>query len=77
MSRINRLEEVFEEQNIYNRNIAQHLDVAESTVSRWVNNKQQPSINVFNQIAEYLRVDIRDLFHPSDWSESKVESFEK
>jgi putative transcriptional regulator len=77
MSKINRLEEVFEEQNIYNRNIAQYLNVAESTVSRWVHNKQQPDLHKLNLIAEFLRVDIRDLLHPSDWSKSKVGRFVK
>lgn len=31
-----------------------------------VNNKQQPTLNTLNNIAEYLRVDIRDLLEPSN-----------
>lgn len=77
MKRINRLEEVFIEKNVYNRTIAQYLKVAESTVSRWVHNKQQPDLHKLNLIAEYLRVDIRDLLHPSDWSKSKVVPFKQ
>lgn len=75
MKCINRLKEVFIEEDIYNRTIAQYLGVSESTVSRWVHNKQQPNLHKLNLIAEYLRVDIRDLLYPSDWSKSKVEPF--
>ena len=75
MKRINRLEEVFAEKGIYNRTIAQYLRVSETTVSRWVHNKQQPGLNKLNLIAEYLRVDIRELLSPSDWSKSKVVPF--
>ncbi|MBX2977587.1 MAG: helix-turn-helix transcriptional regulator [Ignavibacteriaceae bacterium] len=77
MKKINRLEEVFTERGIYNRTIAQYLRVSESTVSRWVHNKQQPDLHKLYLIAEYLRVDIRDLLFPSDWTESKAMTFEK
>ncbi len=73
--RLNRLAEVFEELGVKNDDIVKFLDVKKETVSRWVNNHQQPSIITFAQIAEYLRVDIRDLFHPSDWSSSQIEPF--
>lgn len=75
MKKINRLEEVFTEKGIYNRTIAQYLGVSESTVSRWVHNKQQPDLQKLYLIAEYLRVDIRELLHPSDWSKSRVVPF--
>lgn len=73
MTKINRLAEVFAEKDIYNREIAKLLDKSEQTISRWVNNHRQPSVDHLNQIAEYLRVDIRELLHPSDWSQIEVE----
>lgn len=33
-----------------------------------MNNNQQPSIEHLNKIAEFLRMDIRDLLNLSDWS---------
>lgn len=75
MSNINRLVEIFSEKKIYNREIAEFIGKSESTVSLWVNNRRQPLIEDLHKIAEYLRVDIRDLFHPSDWSNSKVAPF--
>ncbi|SDG83248.1 Cro/C1-type HTH DNA-binding domain-containing protein [Pedobacter terrae] len=70
---INRLAEVFKEKDVYNRDIAKHLNKSEETVSRWVNNHRQPSLNDLDDIANYLKVDIRDLLYPSDWSHNKVE----
>jgi transcriptional regulator with XRE-family HTH domain len=67
MSRINRLEEVFKEKEVYNRDIAKCLNKSEGTISRWVNNHRQPSLEELNKIAEFLKVDIRYLLNPSDW----------
>ncbi len=77
MKNINRLAEVFKEKDVYNRDIAKQLNKSEETISRWVNNHRQPSLNDLDEIANYLKVDIRDLLHPSDWSDSKVEGFKK
>lgn len=73
MKKINRLSEVLEKHNLYNRDIAKYLNKSEETISRWVNNHRQPSLTDLYKIAEYLRIDIRDLLYPSDWSNSKVE----
>ncbi|RQO73760.1 XRE family transcriptional regulator [Pedobacter sp. KBW01] len=75
MRDINRLAEVFKEKDVYNRDIAKHLNKSEETVSRWVNNHRQPSVNDLNEIAEFLRVDIRELLYPSDWSSSQIKGF--
>ena len=74
---INRIGEVLREKKAGNKDLVTFLGVKKETVSRWVNNKQQPSLTTLNEIAEFLRVDIRDLLNPSDWSNSKVEAFEK
>lgn len=64
---INRLAEAFIEHGTTNIEIAKLFNVSVSTVSRWVNNKQQPDILKFYKIAEYLKMDIRDLFYPTTW----------
>ena len=74
---INRIGEVLKEKKAGNKDLVKFLDVKKSTVSRWVNNKQQPTLGTLNKIAEFLRVDIRELLHKSDWSESKMEEFKK
>jgi putative transcriptional regulator len=59
---INRIRVVLAEQNRTNKWLAEQLKVSEITVSRWVNNTQQPAVEIFLQIAQVLKVDIRDLF---------------
>jgi len=59
---INRIRVVLAEQNRTNKWLAEQLKVSEITVSRWVNNTQQPAVEIFVDIAEILKVDIRDLF---------------
>lgn len=68
MRDINRLADVFKEKDVYNRDIAKHLNKSEETISRWVNNHRQPSLIDLDEIAKYLKVDIRDLLNPSDLS---------
>lgn len=67
MIKINRLKEVFIKHDISNQIIVELFNVSESTVSRWVNNKQQPDLLKFYKIAEYLKIDIRDLFYSTKW----------
>ncbi|RFM29115.1 helix-turn-helix transcriptional regulator [Deminuibacter soli] len=62
---INRIRVVLAEQNRTNKWLAEKLGVGEVTVSRWVNNLQQPRVEVFVEIADLLKVDIRDLFEPT------------
>jgi DNA-binding XRE family transcriptional regulator len=59
---INRIRVVLAEKNITNKWLAEQLGVSEITVSRWVNNTQQPAVEIFVDIADLLKVDIRDLF---------------
>lgn len=69
--KINRIAEVLEEKGMKNNHLVMHLEVKKETVSRWVNNKQQPTLNTLNEIAKYLKVDIRELLHPSQWMREK------
>jgi len=71
MSDTNRLDEVFTKRKITNRVIAKYLKKSEGTISKWRNNKRQPSVHELNKIAELLREDIRNLLYKSDWSECK------
>jgi len=68
MKKINRLGEVLEEKGIYNREIAKYLNKSEETISRWIHNHRQPSVTDLYAIAEYLKIDIRSLLHPTEWT---------
>ncbi|MDM1295885.1 MULTISPECIES: helix-turn-helix transcriptional regulator [Sphingobacterium] len=69
--KINRISEVLEEKGVKNNDLVEHLKVKKETVSRWVNNKQQPTLNTLNDIAKFLDVDIRDLLYKSEWAKSE------
>ena len=60
-----RLKEVLSEQGRTNRWLSRLIHKSENTVSRWCNNKVQPSISTLNQIAEILNVDVRMLLKSS------------
>lgn len=62
---INRIRVVLAEKNKTNKWLADKIGVTEGTVSKWVTNTQQPSVETFLRIAELLNVDIRDLFEPT------------
>jgi putative transcriptional regulator len=59
---INRLRVVLAEKSVTNRWLAEKLNMSEGTVSRWITNSKQPSVDTFYKIAQLLKVDIRDLF---------------
>lgn len=65
--KINRIAEVLNEKGLKNNDLVIHLKVKKETVSRWANNKQQPTLNTLNDIAKFLKVDIRDLLYQSEW----------
>lgn len=63
METINRLKVVLAEQNKTNRWLADAIGKNEATVSRWCNNKAQPSLDMFIQIANVLNIDVKDLLN--------------
>lgn len=69
--KINRIREVLEEKGLKNKDLIFHFKIKKETVSRWINNKQQPTLNTLNDLAEFLQVDIRELLYPSDWMDKK------
>lgn len=74
---LNRIGIILKENKAGNKDLVEFLKVKKETVSRWVNNKQQPPLATLDKIAEYFRVDIGDLLEPSDWSNSTVKPFKK
>ncbi|MCC4226836.1 MULTISPECIES: helix-turn-helix domain-containing protein [Zunongwangia] len=69
--KLNRIAEVLDEKGMKNNDLVINLQVKKETVSRWVNNKQQPTLNTLNDIAKFLKVDIRELLNQSEWVKIK------
>jgi putative transcriptional regulator len=57
----NRIKIILAEKGVTNKKLAEALDVAQPTVSRWCTNDMQPSIETLYRIAFYLKIDVREL----------------
>lgn len=73
---LNRLSEVFKKHKVKNRILAKYFNKGEDVISKWKNNKRQPTIAELNKIAQLLRVDIRSLLNESNWTNSHSETYE-
>lgn len=58
---MNRIKEVLEEKGIKQTWLAEKLGKSYNMVNGYVKNRQQPRLEVLNEIAEILDVDIKDL----------------
>ena len=65
MEALNRLKVVLVEKGKTSRWLAEQLGKTEHTISRWCQNKTQPSIAQLNEIAKVLMIDVRSLINPS------------
>jgi transcriptional regulator with XRE-family HTH domain len=61
---MNRIKEVLREQGRSQAWLAEKLDMSYVTVTRYCNNKRQPTLDILNKIAVFLEVDNRDLLVP-------------
>lgn len=58
---MNRIKEVLKRKGIKQTWLAEELGKSFNTVNSYVQNRQQPRLEVLNKIAEILDVDIKDL----------------
>lgn len=63
--KINRLKIVLVEKERTNKWLAEHMGKSEVTISRWVTNEIQPSMETFIEIAKLLDVDVKELINSS------------
>lgn len=63
MIKLNKIKEVLVEQKRTGKWLAESLGKDIATVSRWCNNRTQPSIETLAQIATLLDVDARELIN--------------
>ncbi len=59
--RFNRIKIVLAEKNLSNKDLAAHLGMKDLAVSRWATNRSQPHLETLFRIAEFLKVDPREL----------------
>ena len=58
---MNRIKDVLEEKGIKQKWLAKKLGKSFNSVNSYVQNRQQPRLEVLNEIAKILDVDIKDL----------------
>ena len=58
---MNLLKVVFAEKNIQSKWVSEQLGVSRATVSKWVNNSSQPSLEMIGKLAKLLDVDYTEL----------------
>lgn len=61
---VNRIKAVLAEKQMSAKELCNAVGKNETTVSRWCNNKIQPSVSQLQEIARILDVDVRDLLCP-------------
>lgn len=65
-NKLNRIKAVLAEKQKTSRWLAHQMEKSETTVSRWVSNKIQPSVEQLYEIARLLGVNVQSLFYPTD-----------
>ena len=60
-SRLNRIKVVLVEKNISQTELANKLGKSFSTVNAYCCNRQQPTLEVLDKIAEFLHINMKDL----------------
>lgn len=61
VNNMKRLKVVLAEKNIQSKWISEQLGVSRATVSKWVNNTSQPSLEMVEKLAKILYVDYTEL----------------
>jgi len=62
---LNRIRVVLAEKGLTNKWLAEKMEKSATTVSRWCNNDMQPSLETLSDIADTLKIDIKDLLWSS------------
>ena len=61
--KINRLKVILAEKDKTNKWLAEKLGKSEVTISRWCTNEVQPSLDTLTEIAQLLKIDIKELLN--------------
>lgn len=67
MAKLNRIKAVLAEQEKTSKWLAEKVGKSACTVSKWCSNTVQPDLNTLDKIAKLLKVDAKDLLHPTDF----------
>lgn len=71
---IYRIDVVLTEKKIRNKVIAKLMGTDEETISRWRNNKAQPTRDNLYKLAKLLKVNLQELHIKTEWPEGPSEA---
>ena len=72
MQSINRIRVVLAERNKTNRWLSEQMGKSEITISRWVQNKSQPSLEQLLQVAKILSISPKELINENINNSSSI-----
>lgn len=62
---MNRIKEVLDEKGIKQTWLAEHLGKSYNMVNAYVQNRQQPRLEILYEIADILEIDVKELLKPN------------
>lgn len=68
MAKLNRIKVVLAERDLNNKWLAEKIGKDPATVSKWITNKTQPSLETLIAIANVLEVTVQDLVRQEDFN---------
>ena len=71
MTKLNRIRVVLAERDLNNKWLADKLGKDQATISKWVTNTTQPSLEALIAIANVLEVPIQDMERQEEYSHAK------
>ena len=71
MVKLNRIRIVLAERDLNNKWVADKLGKDQATVSKWVTNTTQPSLQVLLDIAAALEVPVQELVRQEEYNQEK------
>ena len=77
MKKILRLKEIISERGLVGQDVAKALEITTTTLSNFNQGNTFPNGEMLLKIADYLDIDIRELFYPTKSDDSLQELFVK
>lgn len=63
---LNRLRVIIAEKNLTNKWLSEQLGTGQATISKWVQNKAQPNLEMLIKLSKILDVDINELIRSDE-----------
>lgn len=72
MAKLNRIKVVLAERDLNNKWLADKLGKDQATISKWITNTTQPSLQVLLNIAAALEVSVQELVRQDEYNHEKL-----